>query len=163
MLFYEKHTKYINSISWLQLNHPLLSKRSIVCNWQDLVREHSAVSCHDAWCFGSLSFCRPLCKKWELLFIKHGVKVNGQYCWNILVFQQMVDDVDHKFCLSSRQCSECTAVSCVHAFQVLQCKTLNFLSADLWPRRSPELNSTDYDVKRIIQQREHELQVTRLN
>jgi len=30
--------------------------------------------------------------------------------------------------------------------QLLQCKTLNFLSPELWPCNSPELNSTDYEI-----------------
>jgi len=30
--------------------------------------------------------------------------------------------------------------------QLLQCKTLNFLSAELWLHNSPELNSTDYEI-----------------
>jgi len=30
--------------------------------------------------------------------------------------------------------------------QLLHCKTLNFLSPDLWPHNSPELNSTDYKI-----------------
>ena len=30
--------------------------------------------------------------------------------------------------------------------QVLQCKNINFLSPELWPRNSPELNSTDYKI-----------------
>jgi len=29
--------------------------------------------------------------------------------------------------------------------QLLQCKTLNFLSPELWPINSPELNFTDYE------------------
>jgi len=30
--------------------------------------------------------------------------------------------------------------------QLLQCKTLNFLSPELWSRNSPELNSTDNEI-----------------
>jgi len=29
---------------------------------------------------------------------------------------------------------------------LLQCKTLNSLSPELWPRNSPELNYTDYKI-----------------
>jgi len=32
------------------------------------------------------------------------------------------------------------------AVQLLQCKTVNFLSPELWLRNSPELNSTDYEI-----------------
>ena len=34
--------------------------------------------------------------------------------------------------------------------QLLQCKTLNFLSPQLWPCNNPELNSTDYEIQRVI-------------
>jgi len=47
--------------------------------------------------------------------------------------------------------------------QLLRRKTLNFISPELWPHNSPELNSTGYDISGVIQQHEHELQVTRLN
>ena len=30
--------------------------------------------------------------------------------------------------------------------QLLQCKTLNVLSPELWPHYSPEINSTDYEI-----------------
>ena len=29
--------------------------------------------------------------KWELFFTKHGVKTNWQYCWNIIISQQILD------------------------------------------------------------------------
>jgi len=39
--FSPKNTKQFKSISWSELNHPLLSKRSTGCIRQDLGREHS--------------------------------------------------------------------------------------------------------------------------
>jgi len=47
--------------------------------------------------------------------------------------------------------------------QLLQCKTLNFLSPELWSHNSPKLNSTDLKIKRVTQQHKYELQVKRLN
>jgi len=38
--------------------------------------------------------------------------------------------------------------------QRLQCKTLNFLSRELWPHDSPELIFTDYTISGVIQQHE---------
>jgi len=47
-----------------------------------------------------------------------------------------------------RRCSK--TVHPVHltfnTVQLLQCATLNFLSPELWPHNSPELNSTDYEI-----------------
>jgi len=34
--------------------------------------------------------------------------------------------------------------------QLLQCKTLNLLSPELWPCNSPQLNSTDYEIYTVI-------------
>ena len=40
--FYYKHTKHVlKNITWSQLNHPTLTKRSTVCTRQELGREHS--------------------------------------------------------------------------------------------------------------------------
>jgi len=36
--------------------------------------------------------------------------------------------------------------------QLLQCKTLNFLSLEVWPCNRPELNSTDYEIQIVVQQ-----------
>jgi len=47
--------------------------------------------------------------------------------------------------------------------QLLQCKTLNFLSPELWPSNSPELKSIDCKISGVIQQHEHELQVNKLS
>jgi len=41
--------------------------------------EHLATCYPHARRLPSLSQYRSLCQKWELFFIKHGVKVNGQY------------------------------------------------------------------------------------
>jgi len=32
--------------------------------------------------------------KWELFFIAYEVKVNGQYCWDILLSRHMLDDIN---------------------------------------------------------------------
>jgi len=42
---------------------------------------------------------------------------------------------------------------------VLQCKTPEIPFSWAVARSSPELNFTDYEIKRVIQQHEHELQV----
>jgi len=41
MLFYQKNTKQDKNITWLELNHSSLSKRSNGCTTQDLGMEHS--------------------------------------------------------------------------------------------------------------------------
>jgi len=44
-------------------------------------RKHSILLSvtHTLLCLPSLSWCRSMCKRWKLFFVKPGVKVNGQY------------------------------------------------------------------------------------
>jgi len=64
--------------------------------------------------------------KWKLFFIKPRVKVSGQCCLDIGQSQQMLDAIKHvvRDNFSASQCTD--ALNTVH---LLQCKTLNFLSA----------------------------------
>jgi len=91
MLFYEKHTKHILKYHLVTAEPPFTVKMigSMHQRGPKKAAHHPAVCYPHAWCLPSLSLCRLLCPKWEL-FIKHGVKVNGQYCWNILLSQQML-------------------------------------------------------------------------
>jgi len=60
--------------------------------------------------------------KMGLFFIEHGVNVDGQYCWDVILSQQMLDAVCMSlmtFCVSARQCT-----GAFNAFQLQQCKTL---------------------------------------
>ena len=145
------------------MNHPLLWKRMTVCTRQDLGREHSIqhpVVCYrHSWCLQSLSLCQLLCQKWELHLSSIAVKVNEEYCWDILLSQQMLDAIITSFVtiLSLSKTAHLVHLA-FNTVQLLECKTLNFFSRELW-----QVNSTDIEIKRVIQQHEHELQVTRLN
>jgi len=79
-------------------------------------------------------------KNGRLFFIKTGVKVNGQYCWDVLLIQQMLDAIkcivdDNSVFQQHRALMHLVC----NTVQLLQCKTLNFLSSELWPGNSPEL------------------------
>jgi len=43
--FFIKNTNTVKNITWLELNHTSLSKRSTECTKQDLGREHSFLLC----------------------------------------------------------------------------------------------------------------------
>jgi len=68
----------IQIITWLQLNYP---PKVVDCMYQTvktyLEREHSILL--SVTRTPSLSRCRSLCERWELFFVKPGVKVNGEY------------------------------------------------------------------------------------
>ena len=78
MLFHQKTRNTVKNITWSELNQPSLSKRSSGSTRQDLGREHSILLCvTHMLCVSQV--CQSLCKRWELFFVKPGVKVNGQY------------------------------------------------------------------------------------
>jgi len=81
MLFHQKTQNTVKDISWSELNHPSLSKRSPGCTRQDLGREHSILlSVTHMFCVSqgrhSVSHC---VKGGSCSSSKPGVKVNGQY------------------------------------------------------------------------------------
>ena len=78
--FANKHTKHKN-ITWSQLNHH--SKWSTVYTRRDLGRENSILQYVTLTLevYQLLSRCRMPCQKWELFFIRPGLKVSEQYCW----------------------------------------------------------------------------------
>jgi len=95
---FTKNTRNKN-ITQSQLNHPSLLKPSTVCSRQDLGKEHSillyvTLALNVCQC---LSLCRSLCQKWDLLLSSIGVKVNGQFCSDILLSQQMLDAIIPSF------------------------------------------------------------------
>jgi len=74
------------------------------------------------------------------------VKVNGQYCWDILLSQQMLNAIIASFVTIVIQQDGAPVHLAFNTVQLLQCKTLNFLSPELWPSNSSEFNSTDYEI-----------------
>jgi len=94
--FSPKNTKHsYKVITWSELNHPSLSKRSTRCTRQDQGRKHS-ILLSVTHMFSISQVCHDVSRKrWELFFVKPGVKVNGQYYWDILLSQQMLDTIKH--------------------------------------------------------------------
>jgi len=76
-MLFTKNTKHIKNITWSQLNHPSLSKRSTVCTRQDLGREHSILhmlpSC--------LMFTKSVTVGRGVVLIKHG----SENQWTVLL------------------------------------------------------------------------------
>jgi len=58
MLFHQKTRNTVKNITWSELNHPSLSKRSTVCTGQDLGREHGILlSVTQMFCVKPRSHC----------------------------------------------------------------------------------------------------------
>jgi len=80
MIFYKKKQNIVKNITWSELKHLSLSKRSTGCTTQDLGREHSVLlSVTHMLCVSQVCHGVSRCVRWELFFVKPGVKVNGQY------------------------------------------------------------------------------------
>jgi len=98
-----------------------------------------------------------LCQKWELFFIKPGVKVNGQYYWDILLSHQMLAAIKR---VADDNCvfqQDSAPVHCVHNIdQLLQHETQTFCLVS-YGCNSPEMKHIDYKIQAVIQQREYEL------
>jgi len=94
--FYQKkHTKHILKCH-LVTAEPRFTVKTIDCMHQtDLIRKHRhpAVCYPHTRCLPSLSLCPLLCQKWELFLSSIGVKVNGQYCWDMLLSKQILDAI----------------------------------------------------------------------
>jgi len=89
-------------------------------------------------------------------------KVHREYWWDILLSQQMLSIIKHVaddsiICLSATQLMHIPVDGACNAVQQLLCKTLNYISPELWPQHArAELNWLQ-DLA-SLQQREYELQ-----
>jgi len=81
-----------------------------------------------------------------VVLIKHGVQVNEQYCWDILLSQQMLDAIIASF-ITILSLSKTVHWCILHSTQsTAAVQTLNFFSPEPRPNNSPELNATDYKI-----------------
>jgi len=150
--FDNRHTKHIHIITWSQMNHPSFSQESTICTKHDLWKEyifckfcyHTFIVyqvCRDVVCCVNSGSCSLSSLKW---------KVNRQYWWDILLFQQILAVIkqvvdDNIICLSATQL--------MHAQCMVRATQFNSCCAELstsfllryGPNR-PELNSTDYKI-----------------
>ena len=100
----------------------------------------------------------------ELIFVVLGMKVNGQYYRDVLLYQQMLPAIKYavsdNVCLSTRQRS---ISSCKDTIKQLQQETPDFIIPDLWPPNSPDLNLVDYKLLGVMQQRVYECRMNRVD
>jgi len=91
-----------------------------------------------------------------LFFVEPDVKVDGRYYRDVLLKQQMLpvmrriagDTYMYVF-----QQDSAPAHSARDTVQLLQQETPEFISPDLWPPNSPDLNPVDYRVWGLMQKR----------
>jgi hypothetical protein len=99
----------------------------------------------------------------ELIFVEPGVKVDGAYYRDVLLSQHMLHAIRHLagdvfvFQQDSAPAHRARAT-----LGYLRQATLDFISPDLWPPNSPDLNPVHYKIwgclqERVYQQRVHDV------
>src|SRR6185436_12445119 len=89
-----------------------------------------------------------------LIFVKPGVKVNGQYYHDILLSDQLLPAIHHiAGDVYTFQKDSAPAHHARETIDLLQRETPDFITPDLWPPNSPDLNPVDYRIWGILQQR----------
>lgn len=96
----------------------------------------------------------------ELIFVEPGVKVNGQYYRDVLLSQRMLPAIKQiSGGVFSFQQDSAPAHHARQTIELLQRETPDFISPNLWPPNSPDLNPVDYKSWSVMQQRVYEKRV----
>ena len=83
----------------------------------------------------------------SLIFVDPGVKVNGAYYRNVLLLQQLlptIRQVSGEFFIVQQDSAP--AHRARETISLLERETSAFISPDLWPLNSPDLNPVDYKI-----------------
>jgi len=92
----------------------------------------------------------------KLIFIEPGAKINGQCYRDVLLMQKLLSAMrsiaEDVFVFQQDNASAHRARNRV---ELLCRKTPHFISSDMWPANSPDLNPVDYCVWGMLQERVH--------
>jgi len=100
----------------------------------------------------------------DLIFVYPGVKINGGYYRNMLLSQQLLSvmcDVSGDFLILQQDSAP--AHRARDTLRFFDQSTPAFISQDLWPPNSTDLNPVDYKIWGDVQQRVHESQLHSIN
>jgi len=90
----------------------------------------------------------------HLIFDDPGVKINGCYYREVLLSQQLLPAIWHvsgDFFVLQQDSAQ--AHRAHETIMLLQRETPTFISPDLWPPNSPDLNPVDYKIWAVMQDR----------
>jgi len=150
--FYQNTRNTLKNITRSQLNHPSLLKWSTICTSHDLDGSTASYIMVPSRLMFTKSVTVSLAvsnmgvvlikhrseSQWTVLLgyvtISTNVRCSYRVIYNNFVIQQDSAPVHLAF----------------NTIQLLQCKTLNFLSPELWHHNSPEINSTDDEIQNHI-------------
>ena len=101
----------------------------------------------------------------SLIFVDPGVKVNGAYYRNVLLLQQLLPTLYtsgvRKFFIFQQDSAPAHRAS--ETISLLERETPVFISPDLWPPNSPDLNPVDYKIWGVMQQRVYQTKIQNVN
>ena len=97
-----------------------------------------------------------------LFFVEPGVKVDDKYSQDVLLSQQMLPARPIRHVAGDNfvfQQGSAPAHRARDTVELLQRETADFISPELCPPNSPDLNPVDYKIWGIMQQRVYEMQI----
>ena len=96
----------------------------------------------------------------ELLFVDPGTKINGAYYCDVLLRQKLLPAIRS---VSGKnfifQQDSAPAHRAREILELLRRETPDFISPDLWPPNSPDLNPVDYAIWAVMQRRVYQSKI----
>jgi len=88
----------------------------------------------------------------SLIFVNPGTKIDGCYYRDVVLMQQMLPSIHSISGDAYVFQQDSSTVHCAHqTVELLQHETPKFITPDLWPLNSPDLNPVDYRIWDVTQ------------
>lgn len=97
----------------------------------------------------------------HLIFVHPGVKINGDYYRDVLLMQEMlpvIREISGEFFILQQDGAP--AHRARDTVKLLERETPTFISPEMWPPNSPDLNPVDYRIWGVMQQRVYQKKIS---
>ena len=92
----------------------------------------------------------------NLIFVDPGAKINGQYYRDVMLMQQLLPAIrsiaGDMFVFQQDSAPGSPAHRARDTIELLRRETPQFISPDMWPANSPDLNPMDYRIWGMMQE-----------
>src|SRR5664279_4407732 len=98
----------------------------------------------------------------DLIFVEPGVQVNGAYYRDVILRQELlpvIRQVSGGVFVFQQDSAPAHRARVTVQVQLLKNETPDFISPDLWPSNSPDLNPVDYKIWATMQQRVYQTKI----